>query len=674
MESASNTFKLANLFIDQYLPSQRTPDFGPLGEIVFRRTYARRLPNGRQEEWYQTCQRVIEGMYSILQDHCLQNNIYWDADKADNSAEEAYDRLFDMKWLPPGRGLANMGTDTVRQKGGAVLCNCSFYSTKDIDKDFARPFTFLMDMLMLGVGVGTDVRGAGKVMLHPPSISGDYVVADTREGWVDLVRTILKAYIDRGTIPKTIDFGQLRAKGTPLNAMGGVSSGPDPLIRLTKDLVYVLNDYSGRVSVDGSGTLYQLSGEPDGPSTLITSAHITDIANYIGKCVVSGGVRRSSEIVLGPEDQEFMDLKLDKGALADRRWASNNSVVIEPSPYQDYASIASRIVTNGEPGILWLDNTRKFGRMIDGPDYKDMEVDGVNPCSEIGLLSAEVCNVAESFPARHKDQFDYWRTLKFVYLYSKAVTLIPIHDWETHSIVQRNRRIGTSMSGIQQAISRFGLRDFTHWFCNTGYTVIRNWDAVYSDWLQIPESIRVTAIKPSGTVSLLPGATPGIHLAHSQFYIRRVRIEDTSTLLGPLTCAGYHIEPAINETATMVVEIPVHEHDFIKGKNDATVEEQFELAALIQKHWADNQVSVTITFDKETEGWKIPRLLHDYQDKLKSVSLLPRSGHGYKQLPYEEITYEQYTLMAARLSKPVFNDGQQIESSEKFCDGESCMV
>ena len=162
-------FRLSDNFISGYKGKQ--PDWGPLGYITYKRTYARPvLDENRTEEWWETVKRVVEGTYQIQKDHCERLKLPWNGNKAQRSAQEMFRLMWDFKFLPPGRGLWMMGTDFVRKRGGASLNNCAFVSTKEIHLDFAEPFTFLMDMSMLGVGVGGDCKGAGKVKIREPRL------------------------------------------------------------------------------------------------------------------------------------------------------------------------------------------------------------------------------------------------------------------------------------------------------------------------------------------------------------------------------------------------------------------------------------------------------------------------------------------------------------------------
>lgn len=107
-ETSHRRFRLSETFLEPY----KTKDvpWGPLGYVTFKRTYARKLSEREPgaegtEEWWQTCRRVIEGMFDTQKQHVIQLGLEWKDYKAQDTAKEAYDRLFDLKWTPPGRGL-----------------------------------------------------------------------------------------------------------------------------------------------------------------------------------------------------------------------------------------------------------------------------------------------------------------------------------------------------------------------------------------------------------------------------------------------------------------------------------------------------------------------------------------------------------------------------------------
>ena len=681
------TFRLSEEFLSNYKGKQ--PDWGPVGYFTYKRTYARPLEEGGTEEYWLTCKRVVEGVYNIQKQHCKALTLPWDDRKAQTSAQEMYERMWLFKFTPPGRGLWMMGTDLIYIKGGAALNNCAFVTTENLDVDFAQPFCFLMDMSMFGVGVGSDTRGTGKVKIQVPKTTDKtYVVEDSREGWVDLLRVVLNSFVGKGYYPLDIDYSNVREMGSPIKGFGGVASGPQPLIDLIENITKLL---------------WPKDDEP----YWIGSTQIVDLHNMVGVCVVSGGVRRTAEIMFGhyndegfrklkdpsslnewstelyelsqkseeektPEDKQRVDELTELIAnhpLRTHRWASNNSIFADVG--MDYTSVADSIGSNGEPGLLWLDNVRGYGRMVDPLNWKDIRVVGSNPCSEQSLEDEELCCLVETFPARHDDFEDFKRTLKFAYLYAKTVTLIPTHNPKTNQVMGRNRRIGCSQSGIQQAKAKLGRREYFRW-CDDGYSFIQDLDKLYSEWLCVPRSIKTTSVKPSGTVSLLCGATPGIHYPHSEYYIRNIRVQEGSPLIQACIDAGYPVERDVYSSTSFVVSFPVREENFARSKDEVTIWEQFADAADMQRYWADNQVSVTVTFTPE-EKKHIKACLEMYEDKMKSVSLLPILDHGYAQAPYITITKEEYETLTANL-KPLDLTDSFHEAEDKFCDGEACTI
>lgn len=643
-------------FLKQY--SQHPVPMTTLAEVTYWRTYSRNLwDQGVKEQWWQTVARVVEGTFTTLKVHCHVRTIPWDQIRAERTAREMFDRIYRFKFTPPGRGLYAMGTEAQTAHGAAVLNNCAFLSTRDLDATF---FSTLMDLTMLGVGVGYDTLGAQSQILYQPDSKETrvYKIPDTRQGWAQSVYLLLETYMTPGFYTMTFDYSLLRKAGEPIKRFGGISSGPRPLMVLHDALRVLCDSYVNKA---------------------IDSAWIVDAANMVGRCVVAGNVRRSAQIALGLEsDDQFLHLKTDMGKVSEYRSFSNNSVLAHIG--MDYSKTSKLTAQYGEPGYLWLDNCRSYGRMNGlPPERSDFLVAGTNPCSEQSLESGELCCLVETYPAHHESLDDYLRTLKLSYLYAKSVTLLKTGFEETDAIISRNRRIGCSMSGVTQAIKKLGASQFIRW-CNRGYDFLTGLDASYSDWLQVPESIKRTSVKPSGTVSILANATPGIHYPHSEYYIRRIRLLANSRLLAPLEAAGYNIVPEIygqekGHEDTMVVEFPIRERNFSKGKVHATMFEQLALAAMMQKYWADNQVSITVHFTKE-EAKDIPLALEIYQHYLKSVSFLPYDPHKvYMLAPYEEITKEEYIRLENGI-RPLDLPYNVVEGGMKVggCDSDTCEI
>ena len=653
MRTHIRRFKLSDTFIDQY--RDREVPWGPLGYVTFKRTYARRLNEFDEdatgtEEWFQTCRRVIEGMFEMQKQHVYKLGLEWNDQKAQRTAKDAYERLFTLKWTPPGRGLWMMGTKFVNTRTAAGLFNCAFRSTRELNTKGGYLFSWMMDALMLGIGVGFDTLGANTLTIQEPEFTNEtHTIPDSREGWVDSVKILLNGYLFGTKVPN-FDYSAIRPYGAPINGFGGTSSGSGPLEELHRDLREL---YTARIGEE------------------ITSVDIVDTENLIGRCVVAGNVRRSAALALGNhEDREYLQMKNDSEKLAHHRWGSNNS--FHALVGQDYTWHAEQSQKNGEPGYIWLDNARTRGRFADPPRDDDKNVMGFNPCVEQQLEDAELCCLVETFPAKHETYEDYLATLKIAYLYGKTVTLANTHWPETNAKMLKNRRIGLSQSGVVQAFNKFGRRQVMEW-CDNAYEHVKELDAEYSDWLCIPKSVRMTSIKPSGTVSLLNGSTPGIHYPEDEYYIRRIRFAADSDMLPALAAAGYKIEPDHYSPNTMCVEFPVHEEHFVKGKREITMWEQLEIAAQYQHYWADNSVSITVTFKPE-EAADIKTALEMYETRLKAVSFLRYEETGYVQAPYEPITREQYEEMSKGITPVQRFSTEEGGAGTKFCDGESCMM
>jgi ribonucleoside-triphosphate reductase len=183
----------------------------------------------------------------------------------------------------------------------------------------------------------------------------------------------------------------------------------------------------------------------------------------------------------------------------------------------------------------------------------------------------------------------------------------------------------------------------------------------------------MTSIKPSGTVSLLNGSTPGIHFPENEYYIRRIRFSKDNKMLEVLKKAGYNIEDDAYSPNTSVVEFPVHEPFYSRGKHDVSMWEQLEIAAQYQHYWADNSVSITVTF-KQEEADQLKSALEMYESRLKAVSFLKYQDTGYKQAPYEPITKDVYKKMSKKV-KPIHRfDTDEAGVGSKFCTNDTCVI
>ena len=672
--SVSFSFKLSDDFVEGFR-NKKAP-FGyrdaagnSVGEITFLRTYSRLKEDGHKETWVDVCERVINGMYSLQKEHAKNNRLPWSDTKAAASAKEAFERLFELKWSPPGRGLWVMGTPIVNtQRNSAALQNCAFVSTKEMTKaDPSKPFTFLMEASMLGVGVGFDDKGADKeFQIYEPQGEETYVVPDTREGWVKSLELIINAYLRPDQKTPVFDYKEVRPAGTPIKTFGGTAAGHEPLERLHNHITKL---FAGR------------KGDK------VTRKDIADIGNMIGVCVVSGNVRRSAELLIGRiDDQDFLNLK-NAEIYPERNsydpanpgwaWMSNNSVEAHVGANLD--PIVEGIARNGEPGVIWLDVSRQYGRLVDPPNNKDYRVEGYNPCAEQSLESYEMCTLVETYLNRHESLEDYKRTLKFAYLYAKTVTLLPTHWAETNAIMQRNRRIGTSMSGVANFADNRGLPLLREWM-DKGYETIKYYDTTYSEWLGIRESIKTTTIKPSGTVSILAGESPGVHWTPGgKYFMRTIRFANSDPMLPLFKMANYKVEPASESPdTTSVVYFPI-KSESKRAEKDVSIYEKMALAAYAQRYWSDNSVSVTISFDPEKEASAVGTVLHLYDGQLKTVSFLPSGNFTYPQMPYTQITEEEYEEQGTLRLFPIDFSGVYAGMAadaigEAYCTTDACEV
>lgn len=669
------SFHLSDDFVAQYKDIK--PNFGykighsedSLGELTYVAKYSRLKEDGTKERWFETTRRCIEGMYSILKDHCIANRTSWNENKAQASAKDAYDRMFYFKWTPPGRGLANMGTAFVHaEKNSASLYNCAALSTEKLANnsvyEATYPFTRLMEMSMNGIGVGYDVRGAGKLTIHQPTDEVEvFVVPDSREGWSESLRKLLESYFFKNRAQISFDYSLVRPQGAPLKRFGGTASGPEPLKKMHDSIARQLANRNG---------------------DKVTSRDIVDIMNKIGKAVTAGGSRRSATLSLGDsEDSDYVNLKnwnlpenAERTGPDGWSWMSNNSVYADA--HTDLSALADQISINGEPGVIYPYLMQTYGRVKDGINKSDYRANLTNPCAEIQLEGGgELCNLSELYPVNHDSFADLCRSIKHAYMYSKAITLTSTLWPETNEIVTRNRRIGVSMTGVVEFIETRSYHEIQRWM-DEGYNHLRELDKTYSAWLGVRESIRVSTVKPAGSTSLLAGTTAGVHWPTATgWFLRRLRFLKSDVILLQLKKAGYHIEPDQGDPdSTVVVEMPIKGLD-IRNERDVSLWEKALLAAMAQEYWSDNLVSCTVSFDQKREANQIAPLLRGLQGRLKSISFLPLDSEGsiYPQAPYETIDGAVGERISRNLKSlnwdAIYRSGKEAEG-ERFCTTDKC--
>lgn len=653
---------ISEKFANKYKDKQPNWGFNGLGYIVYKRTYSRLKDDGKTEEWHETIRRCINGAQKI------------GANYTQEEAEQLFDLIFNLKCNYAGRMLWQLGTPTVDRFGANSLLNCWNVSINSI-----RSFLFLFENLMLGGGVGFSIRREDIHELprvkkdvnitHKNTKDADFIVPDSREGWIRLLEKVLEAFFVKG---KSFNYSTIliRGAGERIGGFGGIASGPQILID----------------GIDKINKIFQLR-----EGKKLRSIDVLDICNIIGGIVVSGNVRRSAQIAIGdPDDYLFLRAKnWSLGNIPNWRAMSNNTIYAD-----DFSHISNEIWSNGyvldsetgfakgEPyGFFNLPLSQKYGRLKDGP-MKDStlyptdedNVVGTNPCGEISLASYECCNLSELYLNNITSKEELFLCAKLLYKTQKAIAALPFIHEETNKIVHKNMRLGLGVTGICQSLNKIEWLDAC-------YKELRKFDKEWSKERGWNRSIKLTTIKPSGTLSLLGGSTPGVHPAYSKYYTRRVRMASNDQLVTYCRDLGYHVEYVVNFDGsenhdTVVVEFPCETPDGALFADDMGVIKQLDMVKKLQEVWSDNAVSVTAYYSEQELPDLKKWLSENYETGIKSVSFLLRQKHGFKQAPYEEITKEQYEAKKAKV-KPIININQNIGSDALEgieCEGGVCPI
>ena len=627
--------------------TEKLTPWGEVGYPTFKRTYSRPIEGGGTEEWPDTVNRVVEACNNQLGCNFL-----------DHEKEELRDIMLDLKGTVAGRFLWQLGTETVDRLGLPSLQNCSFV----VVDNPVRPFTWAFEMLMLGSGVGFNIQREHVYQLpkvldkvtveRKDENDADFIVPDSREGWVELLDRVLRASFETGE-GFTFATHLIRPKGAPIKGFGGTASGSEDLVWGMLEINKILNSKAGR---------------------RLSSVDCLDVMNIIGKIVVAGNVRRSAQIALGDHDDiDFLRAKRwDLGNIPNWRAMSNNSVIcsdIKDLPEEFWEGYKG----NGEPyGLINLESSRKMGRTGES-EYPDPDVMGFNPCAEQSLANFETCCLAEVYLPNIESYEELRKVLRYLYRVNKHSLAIPCSLKETEDIVHKNMRMGIGVTGYLQA-----TEEQKSWL-DKAYVYLRAYDKEYSKLNGFPNSIKLTTVKPSGTLSLLAGVTPGAHPGYSQYYIRRIRMAADSELASVARSHGYHVEYVRNfdgtdDHSTVVVSFPCSFPEGTKFGTDMSAIDQLEVIKRLQLEWSDNSVSVTIYYRKE-ELEAIRWWLHDNYFNTKSVSFLLHSDHGFDQAPMEEITKEEYEMLKAGVKPITSIDSISLDEVDiDNCDTGACPV
>ena len=646
-----NDNRLNESYITKISDDVKTP-WGVLGYITYKRTYARNINDSDEtEEFRDSILRVLDASQKQLKINFTNEEL-----------KKAYYYLMSLKCSVAGRFLWQLGTKTVENLGTMSLQNCAFVK---IDEPI-KPFTWIFDVLMLGTGVGFNIQYENISKLPPlldvdinitrkDTKDADFIVPDSREGWVSLLENILESYFYKGR-SFTYSTILIRTAGSKIKGFGGTASGPEDLVKGLVNIQSILQKKKGMK---------------------LSSVDCLDIINIIATIVVAGNVRRSALVSLGDYyDIEYLKAKnWSSGNIPNWRCMSNNSVVCTdtsklPEEFWDGYNGTS------EPyGLINLELSRKLGRLKNGEIYKDPDVQGYNPCCEISLNNFETCCLSEIYLSNVNSYDELKDLTTIIYRICKHSLLLKCHHLDTNNIIHKNSRIGIGITGYMQST------DEQKSWLDPLYEFIREYDVEYSNKLNIPTSIKLTTVKPSGTLSLLAGVTSGCHPAIYQYFIRRIRISSDNSLIKLCQSKGYKTEYQKNfdgseDKNTMVVEFPCsYPSDSIFAK-DMTAIDQLETVKHLQTVWSDNSVSCTIYYRlhelDDIKKW----LNNNYTNSVKTCSFLLHNDHGFVQAPFEEITKEYYDELVSKvepiISGKILQD-DEIDTSHE-CAGGSCPI
>lgn len=626
---------LSKEFLDNY------PDFpehmGELSKFVYYRTYSRWIPDkGRRETWKETCARAVDYNCSL-------------APIEEGEDEKLFHNMFNLKQFISGRSLWIGGTEAAKRAPLAGF-NCAF-----VVLDNLKSLCDLFYLLMVGTGVGFRILPEDVTKLPTfrtdvtltcfnhggtwgePATTSEFVgdtgvmikVGDSKEGWVQALEEYLSVMTDDEDAVKKIymDFSRIRPKGTPLKTFGGTASGYQSVMEMFKKIHGIITG--------SSGTLRPI--------------HCLDIANIIGQNVVVGGVRRTAEIaIISPDDEECVNAKRNLTPDKYHRFMSNNSVWLEKKPtLKQLMTIFDSIKECGEPGFINVQEGKR----------RRKDFSGMNPCAEVILPPNAVCNLTTiNLPAfiNKNGTVDWGELGKAVRLSARAayrMTCLELELPEWNEVHHRDRLLGCSLTGYQDFMGSahvFNERDFL----KDTRRLTREAADEYAEMLGLPKSLKVTAVKPEGTLSLVGnGVSAGLHYQHSPYFIRRIRVNASDPLAKTALELGWQIHPEVGQTmddaTTLVIDFPCKALGVVT-KDDVPALEQLKDYRMFQYHYTEMNTSNTITVKPDEWDDVIVDVYKKWDDML-AVTFLAHDGKAYPLMPYEACTKEEYEALKAKM-------------------------
>jgi ribonucleoside-diphosphate reductase alpha chain len=598
-------------------------------QFIHLSRYSRWLPEKeRRETWGETVNRYFD----FFTEHLNDTHKFKLSDSIRNELEES---VLSLKVMPSMRCLMTAGEALKRENIAGY--NCSYVAV-----DRPQAFDEILYILMNGTGVGFSVER--QYVAELPRVADEFydtdtkiVVSDSRVGWAKGFKELIgMLYV--GQIPKW-DLSKLRPAGAPLKTFGGRSSGPDPLDSLFKFCIDKFRGAAGRK---------------------LTSLECHDIVCKIAEVVVVGGVRRSALISLSNlSDDRMRHAKsgqwwIDEG----HRALANNSACYTEKPdigifMDEWKSLYDS--KSGERGIFNRESANMMAekngrRNIEGHEF------GTNPCSEIILRSREFCNLSEVVVRVNDTKETLLEKVRLAAILGTIQsTLVNFKyvskAWKKNC--EEERLLGVSLTGIMDNELTNGKKGDLKELLEELKAEAVKVNKEFAAKIGVNQSVAVTCVKPSGTVSQLVDAASGIHARHNPFYVRTVRGDKKDPLTKMMADSNFPIEDDVmNPGHTAVFSFPMKIDKSAVFRTDMDAIEQLEMWLLYQKHWCEHKPSVTITV-KEHEWMQVGAWVYDNFDYMSGISFLPFSEHSYKQAPYQDCTEEEYNDLLSKMPKNV---------------------